>query len=312
MQDDVGGKALVDTLSRVVVTQTEAGDHQMLAEIREEPSDGKLKKPPTAYFLFMMDQRKERVGMSMKDIAAIWGDMGTEEKQSYIQKANQLKEEYQKKVQLLAETQKDDENGEEDLGEANGERLADDDIPFDANDLLNAVLPLGRLKAIAKLDPELSDGVRAEAWKGLQQATFQFLTDFLRKSLQEMMRQKKKRLTGSHLLATADQEAIYSWLLQANIWGDELPKYQKEAEAAFLKKKDRFSTPQKEDRKNEKSLEKAIKFSPKVLMHQERLNFPSQAQAQPQLSAPTPSAPPKAVQPTPRSSNLTSYFQKKV
>lgn len=310
MQVEVSGKALVGHLDEVIVTQVDDQNAEMLREARDELSGGKLKKPPTAYFLFMMDHRKDRQGVSMKDIAAIWGDLEPEEKQVYIQKANHLKEEYHKKLQLLAESHNDDGEAGDDMRDVNDENRADDDGPLDPNDLINAVLPLGRIKAIAKLDPEISEGVRAEAWKGLQQATFQFLSDFLRKAIQEMLRQKKKKLMPSHLLAAADQEAIYSWLLQANIWGDELPKYQKDAEAAFLKKKERFSTPQKEERKGERSLEKVLKFSPKIGLQQDRVKFPSQALAQP-----TPTVQPikalKELDQKPRVAQLTSFFSKK-
>lgn len=306
--ETVGGKAIIDHLDRLQVAPGEPEDRLEALEPEEEVTPGKLKKPPTAYFLFASEQRKERPGISVKELGAIWTDMAAEERHGYIQKANLLKEEYVRQVQLRAQNQIDADGN--DIGDdrvAGQETQADDDLPADPSDLLNAVFPLGRLKTIAKFDPEASEALKGEAWKTLQQAVYMFASDLITKSVHELMRQKKKKLMPSHLIAVADQEAMYSWLLQANIWGDELGKYQREAEATFAKKKDRFSTPQKEDHRSDYKLDRVQRYkSPKNGMDEERIPAP-----RPVLlpkPAPTSNKPEvKAAQTT----QLTSFFQKR-
>ena len=302
--DEVGGKAMVDHLDRLLVNPIVEEERIELQEVEEDSSGGKLKKPQSAYFIFVAEHRKERPGVTVKDLGAIWTDMAPDERQPYIQKANELKEEYLRRLQLRAQTQNGAETGENmEARESFLELQADDDLQADPSDLLNSVFPMGRLKTIAKFDPEAAEGLKAEAWKSLQQAAYIFASDLITKSVQELMRQKKKKLMPSHLISVADQEAMYSWLLQANIWGDELGKYQKDTESSLQKKKDRFSTPQKEDARSDNKMEKAYRFkSPKNAMDEERSPISRPLADKPAMVS---------AKPVTQTTQLTNFFLKK-
>ncbi|XP_078176547.1 high-mobility group box 6 isoform X2 [Carex rostrata] len=106
---------------------------------KKSKDSSKRKRPPTAFFVFMDDFRKEfkeanpdnkKVALVAKEGGEKWKSMTEEEKKPYIEKAAELKAEYEK----AAEEENDVENeGEDANDEQNGED-AEDKVASDKED----------------------------------------------------------------------------------------------------------------------------------------------------------------------------------
>ncbi|XP_043716851.1 high mobility group B protein 7-like isoform X1 [Telopea speciosissima] len=90
------------------------------------------KRPPTAFFLFMDDFRKsykeenpdgKDVKVVAKEGGAKWKSLTDEEKQTYIDRVQELKEEYEKALETYKEQGKQEEEEEQDeQGDAGSEK----------------------------------------------------------------------------------------------------------------------------------------------------------------------------------------------
>ena len=220
MEEEKWTKGLVDERGVLKVAPVEASPAKMEEAELEDVAGDRLKKPPTAYFLFMMAHRKEFPGVSNKDISSVWASFGPEERQQYVRQAAELKEEYNRKVQAL-------QLNEPDVPE---KEIDDKDEPDDQS-LAGALFPLSKLKSVIKMDEEYGNKVKGESVKYLQQAMYAFASDLCTKSILEMRRNKKKKITAAHLYAAIEQDAKYSWLLDSNIWPEDAIPQAKEAPA---------------------------------------------------------------------------------
>ncbi|PWA86980.1 high mobility group box domain-containing protein [Artemisia annua] len=109
---------------------------------KKERDPSKPKRPPTAFFLFMDDFRKEfkeahpdnkKISLVAKEGGEKWKSMTDEEKKCYTDKAAELKEEYQKALENPTEAAKEtDKEGEVNADDDEGtpekeEEVADED-----------------------------------------------------------------------------------------------------------------------------------------------------------------------------------------
>lgn len=193
---------------------------------------GVPRKPITAYFLFMAEQRKE-TNLSNKEISAVWNSMSASDKQVYIQKSSDMKVAYDRyKAEVK---QRDQENGipsqEQDKDEIVGLDLdiEANGADHNPNDLMNSLLPISRLKNLLKLDRESSDNIRLEAVKYIQEAGYNFAKELIAQSILQARKQKKKKLLPEHILRAADVEARFNFLLDSNIWGEEIEKIKRDS-----------------------------------------------------------------------------------
>ncbi|KAJ3689252.1 hypothetical protein LUZ61_018416 [Rhynchospora tenuis] len=113
---------------------------------KSNDSSSKRKRPPTAFFVFMEDFRKEykEANPDNKSVAVVskeggekWKSMTEEEKKPYIEKAAQLKEEYEKAVeednnaQNEGEDANEEQNGEDEKGSSDKEDEVEDEVASD-------------------------------------------------------------------------------------------------------------------------------------------------------------------------------------
>ncbi|KAJ4778309.1 high mobility group B3 [Rhynchospora pubera] len=105
---------------------------------KSNESSSKRKRPPTAFFVFMEDFRKEykeanpdnkSVALVSKEGGEKWKSMTEEEKKPYIEKAAELKAEYEKAVEedKNAENEEEDKNAENEGEDVNEEQNGDDE-----------------------------------------------------------------------------------------------------------------------------------------------------------------------------------------
>ncbi|KAI3812369.1 hypothetical protein L1987_17076 [Smallanthus sonchifolius] len=102
---------------------------------KKERDPSKPKKPPTAFFLFMDDFRKsfkeanpdnKKVAVVAKEGGEKWKSMSEEEKKTYIERAAELKEKYQKALENPTDAANEDDKAEkesidiDDEGEGEG------------------------------------------------------------------------------------------------------------------------------------------------------------------------------------------------
>ncbi|KAF3335349.1 high mobility group B protein 7-like protein [Carex littledalei] len=104
---------------------------------KKSKDSSKRKRPPTAFFVFMDDFRKEfkeanpdnkKVALVAKEGGEKWKSMTEEEKKPYIEKAAQLKAEYENAVEEENDADNDgeDANEEQNVEDGEDEKVASD------------------------------------------------------------------------------------------------------------------------------------------------------------------------------------------
>ena len=119
------------------------------AKAASPASEGRLKRPKSAYFLFMEEKRSgvkaEHPEAKVTDLARLisdlWRALGAEEKGAYEERAKKLKEEYQRKVAELKASGLDPQ----------GDSAASD---YDVRSM-DLAFPLSRVRKAALSDPEV-------------------------------------------------------------------------------------------------------------------------------------------------------------
>ncbi|KAI3728484.1 hypothetical protein L6452_17121 [Arctium lappa] len=132
---------VVETLNDPVVKKTverkkpSAGKEQPSKRVKKQKDLSKPKKPPTAFFVFMEEFRltfkalhpdNKKVSVVAKEGGEKWRSMSEEEKKPYIERAAELKEEYQNSLQTPIDAENDKAEGELNDGDK-VEVVADDD-----------------------------------------------------------------------------------------------------------------------------------------------------------------------------------------
>ncbi|CAN0888205.1 High mobility group B protein 7 [Linum grandiflorum] len=121
----------------------ETGEPKPKRAKKEKGDPNKPKRPPTAYFIFMADFRKEykeanpdckEAKQVVKDAGAKWSSMTEEEKKPYNEKAAQLKADFAKGMD--AETKETNSGDDENADESNKDE-ADESNKEDADEESN-------------------------------------------------------------------------------------------------------------------------------------------------------------------------------
>ena len=176
-----------------------------------------VRKPLTAYFIYMMEQRREGSNkLSTKDLSAVWGSMTQEERKIYIEKSEKMKEEYNAYL-LQNPLQTTDEVG---TGGGTGpeEFETGQNDPSVIEDAVNMCVPVHKIKAILKQDEEMAEAnIKQEAYRYLQQATYMFMSDIIYKSMNNMRKNRKKKVMGVHMANVCNEEYSFNWILDTNI-----------------------------------------------------------------------------------------------
>lgn len=145
------------------------------------------KKPLTAYFLFMDEQRpsvKEenpgaKIGELAKIIGAKWKELDEESKVVYVEQANKAKEAYLKQLALF---KKHHPNA-----------VQDSESKKKSGDELELTFPLARIRKIARLDPEVN-GISKEAATLLTYAAELFTEKMGQEAFSMAQIQKRRKL----------------------------------------------------------------------------------------------------------------------
>ena len=198
----IGGKVFIDEEGNQLPYET-----GYEPEEQKEKTEGVVRKPQTAYFFFMSEQRRENKKVSNKDLTNIWNSMAPDEKRIYTSKAEAMKKEYLDYLSTLPPAEDPAPNAFDD----------DIDQPEEADDI-GQTLPLFRVKAIVKQDEELADCVKPDAYRYLQQATYKYLSDLVASSIQKMRASKKKKLMPAFMQQVCNENHQYLFLLDANIF----------------------------------------------------------------------------------------------
>ncbi|KAM0059516.1 putative chromatin remodeling & transcriptional activation HMG family [Helianthus debilis subsp. tardiflorus] len=97
---------------------------------KKERDPSKPKRPPTAFFLFMEDFRKtfkeanpdnKKVALVAKEGGEKWKSMTEEEKKSYVERAAELKEKYQKALENPNTADNEDDKAEKESSDVDAE-----------------------------------------------------------------------------------------------------------------------------------------------------------------------------------------------
>ena len=145
------------------------------------------KRPTTAYFLFMDEQRpsvKEenpdaKIGELAKIIGAKWKELDEESKVVYVEQANKAKEAYLKQLALFKKH--------------NPNALQDSESKKKSGDELELTFPLARIRKIARLDPEVN-GISKEAATLLTYAAELFTEKMGQEAFSMAQIQKRRKL----------------------------------------------------------------------------------------------------------------------
>ncbi|KAF0977848.1 hypothetical protein FDP41_003170 [Naegleria fowleri] len=77
-------------------SETKKKDETKKPKDEKKKDDKKLKRPPSAYNLFMADKKKENKSTELSEISNMWKELSEDKKKSYVEQAEKLKEEYLK------------------------------------------------------------------------------------------------------------------------------------------------------------------------------------------------------------------------
>eukprot|EP00252_Welwitschia_mirabilis_P004849 TRINITY_DN15177_c0_g2_i1.p1 TRINITY_DN15177_c0_g2~~TRINITY_DN15177_c0_g2_i1.p1 ORF type:complete len:214 (-),score=51.20 TRINITY_DN15177_c0_g2_i1:24-665(-) len=113
--------AEIKTQSKKKAAEEKSSKKKRLRKVKDAKDPNQPKKPPTAFFLFMDDFRKsyKESNPDVKGVAQVgkeggikWKSMSEEEKKPYLDKAAELKAEYEKAYEKYQESLKGSENDE--------------------------------------------------------------------------------------------------------------------------------------------------------------------------------------------------------
>ena len=181
----------------------EQRDDQPAATHAPTSSDGKLKRPPSAYFLFCADKRADvKAELAVQSVTAVakalgerWKQLTAEQKHAYEQTAKTAKAKYNQQQQLNHDSSKHD-------------ALSAAEPPLDPFTL---VLPLAHIKRIVNKDPGHSR-LTKQAALALSYAVQLFVLDMSRRCWLRVKGGKRRVVRMEEVLAVVEGGAGLDWL----------------------------------------------------------------------------------------------------